>query len=78
MELKWEKYCDEYGNSFWKSKAHYSYYCIRQVLMNNKIVYHEGSAEELWIEKYAPYREVWDTLEDAKHDMNMHYKELKL
>lgn len=74
MELKWEKYCDEYGNSFWKAKAEYSYYVIRQKLMENKIVYYEDSAQELWIEKYAPYREVYSTLEEAKNDMYWHCK----
>ncbi len=76
MELEWEKYCDEWGNAFWKAKAEYSYYVIRPTLRENKIMYYEDSAPELRITKHAAYPEIWYDIESAKSDIWKIHKSL--
>jgi len=77
MNFKWEEYYDADGNIYWKARYYYSYFCINQKLKNNKIVFVEDSAPELWIDKYAAHREQWISLEGAKYDMYRHFLELE-
>jgi hypothetical protein len=70
--MKWEEHYDEDNNMFWKANYYYSYFIIRQKLKSNRIVFIEDSAPELWLDKFAAYREEWNSLQGAKYDMYRH------
>lgn len=78
--LKWDEYYDDNDNTFWESRAisdeygEIYFYRIVQKLIGNKILFFEASSPELWIDYRSPNREEWSTLEEAKRDMEGHFK----